>query len=220
MPAAADVPTCFGVPATIVGTDGPDMLTGEDDVSDVIYGGGGDDNLSGGPYDIGEAAPDLVCGGEGADFIRGDSGDDRLNGGDGNDSVRGLNGSDVVQGNAGNDVVRDESFADADTKDDILRGGSGNDTLIGGWGADRLFGQQGADTMADLECDGPTVLVGGSGDDSFESWTSSFEGYGSTVCDQVRDRVDGGAGNDTGQSDRHDKVKNVEDLTRVTEPAQ
>src|SRR5215208_870550 len=56
------VPTCFGHPATIVGTPGDDGLLGQSGVSDVIVGLGGNDVISGGAFhgedDIPGAAPD------------------------------------------------------------------------------------------------------------------------------------------------------------------
>ena len=86
-PAAAAVPTCFGQPATIVGTDGRDVLDGM-------------------------AGPDVIVGGKGRDTIRGLGGDDKICagpnklsltqngapryeevfGGDGNDQIRGGGG--------------------------------------------------------------------------------------------------------------------------------
>jgi Ca2+-binding RTX toxin-like protein len=50
------VPTCFGQPATIVGTDGPDTLIGQSGVADVIYGGGGDDGIGGEHYDTAQSS--------------------------------------------------------------------------------------------------------------------------------------------------------------------
>ena len=86
--AAQATPTCFGQPATIVGTDGPDALIGQGGVSDVIYAGAGDDYISGGDFYGDDAipghAPDLLCGGPGEDRFAGSPGSDELNGGDGN----------------------------------------------------------------------------------------------------------------------------------------
>src|SRR6478735_4469855 len=53
-PAAADVPTCFGKPATLVGTSG----------NDVLKGSGGDDVIWAGPgWDVvwGYEGNDLIC---------------------------------------------------------------------------------------------------------------------------------------------------------------
>ena len=212
-PVEADAPTCFGVPATIVGTDGPDVLPGSDDVSDVIHGGGGADTLEGGDFYGSDDFPDLVCGGAGNDRVLGSAGDDKLKGGRGDDFVDGKNGADVLRGSAGDDVLREESINDSDSVDDVLRGGPGNDVLSSGWGQDEMYGQRGADTVIDYECDGPTSLSGGRGKDRLASWTSSFEG--GSVCDQVADLLDGGAGEDSARADRRDEVANVEELTRA-----
>jgi Ca2+-binding RTX toxin-like protein len=60
----AGTPTCFGMPATIVGTDFSDSLEGTDG-DDVIVGLGGDD------YIFGYGGKDLLCGGTGADTMQG-----------------------------------------------------------------------------------------------------------------------------------------------------
>jgi 6-phosphogluconolactonase (cycloisomerase 2 family) len=78
-------PLCFGQPATIIGTEGPDVLRGTSG-NDVIVGLGGDDLLLGGGGD------DLICGGDGDDRIIGGthSGDgDRCDGGSGANSING-----------------------------------------------------------------------------------------------------------------------------------
>jgi Ca2+-binding RTX toxin-like protein len=212
--ADAATPLCFGKPATIIGTAGADDLEGLDNVSDVIYGGGGNDTIRGGDFYGSDDYPDLLCGGPGHDGIGGSAGDDRINGGDGDDWIRGNNGADVLQGNVGNDTLVEESIADSDKVNDILRGGDGNDSLSSGWGGDQLFGDAGADTLTDAECDGPTRLDGGTGNDSLSSWSSSFEGWG-WVCNAVADRVIGSGGTDTAKVDRRDSVSTVERITRV-----
>jgi Ca2+-binding RTX toxin-like protein len=214
MPTAqAALPTCFGMTVTMMGTPGPDTLIGEADVSDVIYGGGGNDTIIGGEFYDDGTASDLLCGGPGDDHVKGARGNDKLNGGDGNDRVDGSNGADLEQGNAGNDRVGAGSFADADRANDTVNGGDGSDEVIGGWGKDKLSGGGGADRVIDTECDGPTILTGGAGNDYLESWWSSFHG---NICDQVSDKVNGGGGTDTAKVDRRDSVVYVERLTRIT----
>ena len=71
---AAPVPTCQGVPATLVGTSGNDSLVGSNR-PDVIVGLAGNDRIRG------LRGNDLVCGGPGADELVGGRGDDRLHGG-------------------------------------------------------------------------------------------------------------------------------------------
>src|SRR4051794_19668175 len=81
--AAADVPTCFGKAATIVGT------------ADRIH----PDNLQG------TAGPDVIVAGLGADRIQGLGGDDLICGGPGVDSIAGGSGADRVNGGFGDDVI-------------------------------------------------------------------------------------------------------------------
>jgi Ca2+-binding RTX toxin-like protein len=72
-PASAQAVTCFGVAATIVGTNNDDVLVGTPG-RDVIVGLGGNDTIQG------LGGNDLICGGDGSDDI---------DGGDGNDSIHG-----------------------------------------------------------------------------------------------------------------------------------
>jgi hypothetical protein len=174
--AAQRVPTCFGVPATIVatpgevtvGTPGPDVIVGTPG-RDVILAGGGDD---------------LVCSGAGNDRVDGGAGDDRIDLGPGDDLAFGRSGDDRLLGGAGRDRLLGGSGADRlDGGDgpDLLRGGPGDDRLDGGSGADRLFGGSGKDVLDGGS--GPDRLVGGPGVDRLDG------GPG-------HDRLVGGAGDD------------------------
>jgi Ca2+-binding RTX toxin-like protein len=220
-PAAAQgaTPLCFGQPATIVGTAGADTLTGQSGVSDVIYGGDGNDRISGGAFysddDTQGTAPDLLCGGPGADVIKGGPGNDRINGGDGNDDIRGELGADVMQGNAGDDGLYDESFEDMDAANDILRGGSGADRITTAEGLDKAYGETGNDTITDTECS-TSYLYGGPGADRFESWSSSFEGWHSSYCASPRDVINGNEDYDEATVSGTDSVTSVEKVVRVT----
>ncbi len=91
-----DEPTCQGLPATIIGTPGDDVLTGTNG-ADVIMGFGGDDTIVGGNGD------DVICAGYGDDDVDGGNGKDRLAGQQGDDTLAGGNGKDVLDGGAGND---------------------------------------------------------------------------------------------------------------------
>jgi hypothetical protein len=106
MAGAQETPTCFLVPATIVGTPGPDELTGTEG-PDVIVGLGGNDDISG------LGGDDLICGE--ADGLIKKGGDDQISGGD---------GSDVISGDAGIGEVRKGG-------DDQIFGDAGFDTLEG-----------------------------------------------------------------------------------------
>ncbi|HEY2714840.1 MAG TPA: hypothetical protein VGI73_01315, partial [Solirubrobacterales bacterium] len=69
-----EVPRCHGRQATIVGTDGDDVLRGTPG-RDVIWGGKGDDTI------YGSLGNDLICGGPGSDLIHGGRGNDEVDGG-------------------------------------------------------------------------------------------------------------------------------------------
>jgi len=104
-PALAAPPTCAGASATIVGTDGADLLVGTPG-PDVIVGLGGNDYIAGG------GGADLICGGPGRDNLSGGGGDDLLNGGAGRDRLAGNVGDDLLLGGAGRDVLRSGSGVD------------------------------------------------------------------------------------------------------------
>jgi glucose/arabinose dehydrogenase len=70
--------SCLGVPATVPGTSGKDVLVGTAG-RDVIAGLGGKDRL------VGKGGNDLICGGAGADELKGGGGADDLKGGSGSD---------------------------------------------------------------------------------------------------------------------------------------
>ncbi|MCJ7726444.1 MAG: trypsin-like serine protease, partial [Acidimicrobiia bacterium] len=87
---------CDGRPATIIGTEAADFLTGTDG-PDVIAGLGGSDQIDAFGGD------DVVCGG---------AGNDRITAGDGDDTVWAGTGSDLVHGDAGDDALWGESGND------------------------------------------------------------------------------------------------------------
>ncbi|NNC78574.1 MAG: hypothetical protein HKN94_00340 [Acidimicrobiales bacterium] len=134
---------CNGVLATIVGTEGRDVLTGTGG-RDVIAGLGGDDTI------LALGGDDLVCGGDGNDILDSGRGNDTMFGNDGRDLLLGSAGNDVLDGGRQNDRVR------GGTGSDVLRGGSGRDRISGNGGPDLLYGSAGND-----------VLVGGGGEDEF-----------------------------------------------------
>ena len=123
---------CLGRQATMIGTDGPDMLVGTPG-DDVIMGLGGDD------------------------VIRGYGGNDRICAGDGNDTVRGARGRDRILGEAGDDTLRggrDRDQIQGGDDDDTIRGGWGDDSLFGDDGTDAIFGGRGVDA-----CDAETTTA-------------------------------------------------------------
>ncbi|MBI5566980.1 MAG: ExeM/NucH family extracellular endonuclease, partial [Chloroflexi bacterium] len=126
--------TCNGLPATIVGTPGDDVLYGTNG-ADVIAGLGGNDTIYGGNDD------DVICGYAGNDTLIGGNGHDTLIGSYGNDGLDGGNGNDTLFDSDGNNVL------DGGNGNDTLTGGSGNDTLAGGNGDDTVRGGRGNDTL-------------------------------------------------------------------------
>lgn len=159
---------------TTTGTEGDDVLEGDDERDrlqgeggdDTLTGGGGsdqlegntgNDSLDGGADDdalFGARGQDTLFGGEGQDFLYGGVGDDQMDGGNGNDELIGGRGSDTMMGGAGDDVLN--GFMDSrideikDTTDlldrDMLDGGDGDDRILLGSG-DIAIGGAGADTF-------------------------------------------------------------------------
>jgi Ca2+-binding RTX toxin-like protein len=166
-PAAAK-PKCAGKKATIVGSQGRDVLRGNAG-PDVIVARGGRDRV------LGKGGRDLICGGSGADTLSGGTGRDVVEGGSGDDFFRAGAGSDKIFGASGNDVMvggpggehavggpgNDRMYGGQ--QDDDLRGSSGDDLLIGDQGNDDLRGEDGNDWLrGDTQ---PDRIEGGPGDD-------------------------------------------------------
>jgi beta-glucanase (GH16 family) len=148
------------------GTSNDDVLTGQDGVTNHLYGQLGNDRITGGN------AFNDVNGNLGNDTIVGRSAvGDLLMGGQGNDSIDAHQsaGHDTVNGNRGDDIVHGSPGAD------LLRGGQGQDVVNGGAGDDWIAGDLGTNT-----------LTGGQGADT-------FHGGGSGAVDYVTD-FNGGQG--------------------------
>jgi SpoIID/LytB domain protein len=97
---SATTPTCFGEPATIIGTGGADTLEGTSG-RDVIAGLGGADVISG------KGGDDLLCGGGGRDVIEGGNGADHISGGGGADQIAGGPGNDLLHEVTLKDTITD-----------------------------------------------------------------------------------------------------------------
>ncbi|HEV2757530.1 MAG TPA: calcium-binding protein [Actinomycetota bacterium] len=168
--------TCFGRPATIVGTDGEDRIKGTDG-PDVIVGGDGADDISAGGGD------DLVCAGPGqtqeydeewneyyyrGDYVDAGDGDDRIDGGPGPNELWSGEGDDYILGSdmrervlagRGNDEIDigdgggsvwADAGADSITTgagDHEINAGRGADSIVAGPGDDEIFPAQGSDTV-------------------------------------------------------------------------
>lgn len=120
-------PTCRGVPATVSGTPGNDLLVGTPG-PDVIAALGGNDRI------VALAGQDLVCAGVGRDYIGAGTAADRVFAGVGRDRLIGRGGPDLLRGNGGNDVIKGGRGSDR------LRGGPGFDLCRGGPGANSIRG--------------------------------------------------------------------------------
>lgn len=204
MTAAAQAPTCQGLPVTHdLNTDpnagyaspGDDVILGTSG-PDVIEARGGNDTICAGDGD------DLILGGPGIDYVYGEGGNDTVNSGGGDDIVYGGTGIDDIRGGPGNDELIGDLGGDTlrgDSGVDILDGGPGNDTIRGGPDDDSLYGDIGDDFLTG----GPGVdyLDGGIGfDDLFGQLGIDFL-FGGDDDDHLRggfgnDELDGGTGND------------------------
>jgi uncharacterized repeat protein (TIGR01451 family) len=119
--------TCRGLPVTILGTRGSDVLVGSGG-PDVIASFGGDDTI------FAFGGRDLICAGGGNDHVGGGTAADRVFAGSGGDRLLGRGGPDLLWGSAGNDVLKGNRGPDR------LRGGSGSDRCRGGAGLDSVRG--------------------------------------------------------------------------------
>ena len=158
----------------------------------------GDQDASGAPGDqvlngANGHSDDLLYGGSGDDTLSGLNGDDGLHGGSGSDLLIGGNHEDALYGGSGDDVLHGGNHADSlygGTGDDQLFGDNQVDVLFGGGGMDQLYGGQHDDTLYGEG--GGDVLDGGSGSDSL------FGGADDDVLvwDAADLAIDGGDGDD------------------------
>lgn len=145
---------------SVQGTQGSDILMGNDALADTIGGYGGDDRIDafGGNDRIDAGSGnDVVGADDGDDWVDGRAGSDRIMAGAGNDRVHGGADDDVLSGGAGRDRIA------ADAGNDAIRGGAGADVLSGGDGADIQMGGLGDDRI--LGGDGTDLLMGNLGAD-------------------------------------------------------
>ena len=163
--------------ATIVGTEGDDVLVGTNG-PDVITGLGGNDTITGLQGD------DVICGGAGNDDIDGGVGNDSIEGDDGNDHLVGGAGDDFILSGFGDDDIdggRDNDFILGGFGDDRIEGGHGDDAIIGDFGDDTVFGGHGNDAI--FGDDGNDLLRGGRGNDEIFGGEDFETGDDVDVCD-------------------------------------
>lgn len=105
-----------------------------------VSAGRGDDQVT---VDLGDTTtiPVVIYGGAGNDTLTGGAGADRIYGQAGNDIIDGSAGNDKLYGGSGNDTLT------GGRGDDRLYGGWGMDTLRGSDGIDYLAGEGGVDTV-------------------------------------------------------------------------
>jgi hypothetical protein len=107
----AKVPAGFGIRSlagadSIVGSDRPDLVYGNDG-ADSIFAGIGNDSLQGG------RGADLLLGNAGDDYLQGERGNDVVYGGQNNDTLIGQEGDDFLAGGAGVDSLIGSDGSDA-----------------------------------------------------------------------------------------------------------
>ena len=220
-----DSAQCFGMEATIIGTFGPDRLTGTPR-RDVIVGLGGNDVIMGkGGNDVicAGASSDFIYGGPGDDSIAGGNNDDTLHAGPGNDILRGQRGADYLDGGQGSDlIVGGPDGGTTDTADiasfagktasvtvDLATGtatGQGDDTLIevegamGSYLPDTIIGDENANSLTGSAS--PDTIIGAGGNDLIGGGPSDDTISGGEGDDQIlgaagNDTLYGGVGNDS-----------------------
>ena len=188
---SAEVPRCDGRPATIVGTEGNDVIQGTPH-DDVIWAGGGNDVVYGG------GGNDVICGGPGNDVLHGGRGDDWLDGGPGRDIVLGELGDDTVLGGSGS-----EDEVSGGLGIDLVNGGPGNDDIVhGDYGYDQMFGGSGSGDIASFATD-----VGGRGNSGVWASLPAHKAFGDGH-DKLYgfESLEGSAFNDTLIGDKNDNV--------------
>jgi Ca2+-binding RTX toxin-like protein len=125
---------------------GNDVITTGDGV-DTVYGGDGDDwvnsyfNKTVDYFYYKYKGSVVIYGGNGNDTLTGNTDDDKIFGESGNDRIDGLSGNDYIEGGTGNDKL--SGWAG----DDTLIGGEGNDDLYGNEGDDYLDGGLGVNFL-------------------------------------------------------------------------
>lgn len=142
-----DMNPWVGNPIELNGTNGNDNIAEDINQKYTIFGGGGNDNITGGRFN------DALYGGSGVDTIYGGVGNDYIDGGQDMDFLYGGVGQDRLDGGSGNDTL------DGGEDDDILVDESGDDTYIfnGNFGHDTIYDQDG---NGQIKINGVVLAVG------------------------------------------------------------
>jgi Ca2+-binding RTX toxin-like protein len=189
-----------------IGGAGPDILAISTPDAYAMYGGQGDDILTGG------SGADIIQGNQGEDILSGGAGADTLFGGQGDDVMSGGGGRNFMQGNLGDDVLTtigastmlggqgDDSITGS-VAADFISGDLGNDTIVGSGGLDLIYGMAGNDTITVGL--GASTVEGGDGDDTLIADETSRAailqgnaGVDTLISQGVNNTLLGGQGND------------------------
>jgi acid phosphatase type 7 len=180
-------PKCLGMPATIVGTPGPDVIYGTGK-RDVIVGRGGDDII------YGRGANDRLCGNNGNDRLYGGRGADRLAGNRGNDSLFGEGGRDLLFGGPGNDACLQGGSGGKKNSCSIVVAAAGDIACEPGQPITATACHHGA--VSDLLVSGGFVAVMPLGDNQYEDGAlAKFQGSYHPTWGRVNDMVHPSVGN-------------------------
>jgi Ca2+-binding RTX toxin-like protein len=141
--------------ATVIGTEGDDVLSDRDGQSDLVLGLGGNDTITGGTAGSRSTRnPDTLDGGDGDDMISVSSigGGHLLIGGNGNDKlIISTPGGDTLQGGNGNDVLISVSitgqFLDGGDGDDIFNTSNVPDSRNNVYNENTIDGGNGFDVI-------------------------------------------------------------------------
>ena len=170
----ASPPTCFGKPATQLGSDHSGKLLVKPHA--VVVTRGGNDRII---VKRGDQTHHYICAGPGDDTIMDRNGSDVLVGGPGDDAIYGKHGADTIIGDSAN--------PNGDETD-----GTGNDYLVGGTNRDLMVG----DNYGSGEVSGGNPdrrLVGNDGNDTLVGDSFSTDG---DATGSAGDHLEGASGDD------------------------
>ena len=180
------------------GGPGSDTLSTCPMCGGLIFGGGGDDTLSGGEL-LGEGGNDVVTGTAGRDSLEGGPGNDVIVAGAASDYILESQGNDTIDAGTGrNDVLNYQGRGPVtvNLRTGIATTGAGTDTftgvedVVGSASGDLLIGDGRANAFTGLG--GPDVIRGGRGADILIGAT----GTDLLVGGRGSDRLFGGEGHD------------------------
>lgn len=215
--------TCFGKPATIVGTNGADTISTKLTAGkDIVAARGGNDTIEANST-RNNHGQDIICGDDGNDEITSNNEANTLIGGPGNDEIKGAPGNDLIvgdnanpkgnesgktgkddlNGTGGNDFLAGDNYASGNASgaspDKDIVGLDGNDVVIGDDASTR-GDATGGETDRVAGADGDDLVVG-------DSYAPSGKASGSGDDDQdKKGGLNAGPGNDLLVGDNYTKT--------------